>query len=144
MDFESVSCMEPKTPVVLKAAPEVEPHHIAPPVKPISLVITAEVVEEESYAVQLPPSQSSAVVIQPEGLLPVSQPGSWLPLNHIMASVNKPCSGATKLRKMIFDTKELIVCPGVYDGLSARTAIELKFDAMYMVSDSTSNPGTRL
>lgn len=45
-----------------------------------------------------------------------------------------PISGATKLRKMIFETNELIVCPGVYDGLSARTAIETGFSAMYMVS----------
>lgn len=139
MEFEPVSCMELEAPVALKAAPEVEIHHIAPPVKPISLVNTAEVVEEESYAVQLPPNQSSAAVIRPEGLLPVSQPESWLPLNHVLASVNKPSSGATKLRKMIFDTKELIVCPGVYDGLSARTAIELGFDAMYMVSSPTQN-----
>lgn len=44
-----------------------------------------------------------------------------------------PTSGATKLRKMIFETNELIVCPGVYDGLSARTALEVGFHAMYMV-----------
>ncbi|KAK8127407.1 hypothetical protein PG984_008515 [Apiospora sp. TS-2023a] len=138
IEFEPVSYTEPEAaPVALKAAPEVEPHHIAPPVKPISHVNTSEVVEEESYAVQSPPSQSSVAVIQPEGLLPVSQPESWLPLNHVMASVNRPCSGATKLRKMIFETKELIVCPGVYDGLSARTAIELKFDAMYMTGAGT-------
>ncbi|KAK8002291.1 hypothetical protein PG989_002010 [Apiospora arundinis] len=54
-----------------------------------------------------------------------------------MASVNKPTTGATKLRKMIFDTKELIVCPGVYDGLSARTAIDIGFNAMYMTGAGT-------
>lgn len=57
----------------------------------------------------------------------------WLQLNHVSSSVQEPMSGAKKLRKMLFETKELIVCPGVYDGLSARTAIELGFDAMYMV-----------
>lgn len=41
---------------------------------------------------------------------------------------------ASKLRRMIKDTNELIVCPGVYDGLSARVAMELGFKAMYMVS----------
>lgn len=58
----------------------------------------------------------------------------YLPLSYINAEVQEPASGATKLRKMIFETNELIVCPGVYDGLSARTAIELGFNAMYMVS----------
>lgn len=56
----------------------------------------------------------------------------YLPLNNVEA-IDLPASGATKLRKMIFETNELIVCPGVYDGLSARTAIETGFDAMYMV-----------
>ncbi|KAI1270056.1 putative carboxyphosphonoenolpyruvate phosphonomutase [Xylariaceae sp. FL1019] len=64
-------------------------------------------------------------------------PSSWLPLNHIATSANEPMSGAKKLRKMIFDTNELIICPGVYDGLSARTAIELGFNAMYMTGAGT-------
>ncbi|KAK6857713.1 hypothetical protein PG995_005412 [Apiospora arundinis] len=55
----------------------------------------------------------------------------------LVNTVNKPTSGATKLRKMIFETKGLIVCPGVYDGLSARTAIEVGFDAMYMTGAGT-------
>lgn len=58
---------------------------------------------------------------------------NWLQLNHVAAGVQEPMSGAKKLRKMLFETDELIVCPGVYDGLSARTAIELGFNAMYMV-----------
>lgn len=53
--------------------------------------------------------------------------------NVLDSLVDEPVSGATKLRKMIFETNELIVCPGVYDGLSARTAIEVGFNAMYMV-----------
>lgn len=57
----------------------------------------------------------------------------YLPLSYVSAEVKEPVSGATKLRKMLLETNELIVCPGVYDGLSARTAIELRFDAMYMV-----------
>jgi methylisocitrate lyase len=40
---------------------------------------------------------------------------------------------ASKLRRMLQDTKEMIVCPGVYDGLSARIAMELGFKGMYMV-----------
>jgi hypothetical protein len=40
---------------------------------------------------------------------------------------------ASKLRRMLKDTKELIVCPGVYDGLSARIAMEVGFKGLYMV-----------
>ncbi|KAF1979384.1 putative carboxyphosphonoenolpyruvate phosphonomutase [Bimuria novae-zelandiae CBS 107.79] len=62
---------------------------------------------------------------------------SWLQLNHLPATTNGFESGATKLRKMLFETNELIVCPGVYDGLSARTAMELGFDALYMTGAGT-------
>jgi hypothetical protein len=55
------------------------------------------------------------------------------PLDTKMDPSEKPLSGATKLRKMIFGTQELVVCPGVYDGLSARTALEVGFKALYMV-----------
>lgn len=54
-------------------------------------------------------------------------------LQSVAAAVVKPLSGATKLRKMLLETSELVVCPGVYDGLSARTALEVGFDALYMV-----------
>lgn len=122
--------MESEAGHMFKSEPQVESHHIAEPVKSFSLVNADEVVEEESYAVQAPPSVPSSA----------SSSASWLPLNHVMASVNKPTSGATKLRKMIFETNELIVCPGVYDGLSARTAIEVGFNALYMVSRITCTP----
>lgn len=59
---------------------------------------------------------------------------NWLQLNSPTTAVDLPASGATKLRRMLLDTKELIVCPGVFDGLSARTALEVGFDALYMVS----------
>lgn len=42
-------------------------------------------------------------------------------------------SPATKLKRRLADTKELIVCPGVYDGFSARIALSVGFDTMYMV-----------
>ncbi|GAM42618.1 carboxyphosphonoenolpyruvate phosphonomutase [Talaromyces pinophilus] len=48
-----------------------------------------------------------------------------------------PISGATKLRRMLNETDELIVCPGVYDGLSARIALQLGFSAMYMTGAGT-------
>jgi hypothetical protein len=40
---------------------------------------------------------------------------------------------ASKLRRMLKDTKDLIVCPGVYDGLSARIAMNVGFKGLYMV-----------
>lgn len=40
---------------------------------------------------------------------------------------------ATRFRNMLINTDKLIVCPGVYDGLSARVAHEVGFEALYMV-----------
>ena len=34
---------------------------------------------------------------------------------------------------MIREPGEIILCPGVYDGLSARVALSVGFDALYMV-----------
>lgn len=48
-------------------------------------------------------------------------------------SHDEPFTGAKKLRHLLENTDELVVCPGVYDGLSARTAIELGFKSLYMV-----------
>ncbi len=45
-------------------------------------------------------------------------------------------SPATKLKRRLEDTKDLIVCPGVFDGFSARIAISVGFDAMYMVGNT--------
>ena len=45
------------------------------------------------------------------------------------------CSPATNLKRRLQDTKNLIVCPGVYDGFSARIALAVGCDAMYMDSD---------
>ena len=42
-------------------------------------------------------------------------------------------SGATRLKKMVHESSEMIVCPGVYDGFSARIALAVGFNAMYMV-----------
>ncbi|OQD78990.1 hypothetical protein PENANT_c068G01432 [Penicillium antarcticum] len=44
---------------------------------------------------------------------------------------------ASKLRRMLKDTKGLLVCPGVYDGLSARTAMEVGFKGLYMTGAGT-------
>lgn len=43
-----------------------------------------------------------------------------------------PVSAATKLRRAL-KGDDIIVAPGVYDGFSARIALETGFDAIYMV-----------
>ncbi|GAM40731.1 carboxyphosphonoenolpyruvate phosphonomutase [Talaromyces pinophilus] len=48
-----------------------------------------------------------------------------------------PIPGSTKLSRMLTETNELIVCPGVYDGLSARIAMQLDFRALYMTGAGT-------
>ena len=55
-------------------------------------------------------------------------------VDETFAHVDAPVSGATKLKHLLENTDNLIVCPGVYDGLSARAAMEVGFDALYMVS----------
>ncbi|KAI4148766.1 MAG: hypothetical protein LQ340_004944 [Diploschistes diacapsis] len=54
-----------------------------------------------------------------------------------IALVDAPMSGAAKLKRMLENGNELIVCPGVYDGLSARAAMEVGFDALYMTGAGT-------
>lgn len=39
----------------------------------------------------------------------------------------------TKLRQLLADESKIIVCPGVYDGFTARIALQEGFDALYMV-----------
>jgi hypothetical protein len=49
--------------------------------------------------------------------------------------VNGLGSGATKLRRMIEDPNGFVAAPGVHDGLSARTTLEVGgWDCLYMVS----------
>jgi hypothetical protein len=44
-----------------------------------------------------------------------------------------PIPAATRLRRIIEDPTSYVFAPGVYDGLSARTALEVGFDCLYMV-----------
>ncbi len=48
-----------------------------------------------------------------------------------------PVRGATRLRQLLADREKLIVCPGVYDGLTARIALSLGFEALYMVEPTS-------
>lgn len=46
---------------------------------------------------------------------------------------NFRASTATELRKRLNDNDCIVIAPGVFDGLSARTALECGFDCLYMV-----------
>jgi len=43
-------------------------------------------------------------------------------------------TAATTLRRALQDPESFISAPGVYDGVSARIALSVGFDALYMVS----------
>lgn len=47
----------------------------------------------------------------------------------------------TKLRQLLADESKIIVCPGVYDGFTARIALQEGFDALYMVSTTPITAG---
>ncbi|PQE28840.1 carboxyphosphonoenolpyruvate phosphonomutase protein [Rutstroemia sp. NJR-2017a BBW] len=53
-----------------------------------------------------------------------------------MGSINHT-SAATKLRDFLENSKDILVCPGVYDGFSARIALSVGFDALYMTGAGT-------
>jgi 2-methylisocitrate lyase-like PEP mutase family enzyme len=53
---------------------------------------------------------------------------------HLGAKSCSPFTGAKRLREMLKDPSKIVVCPGVYDGLTARIALSMGFDALYMVS----------
>ena len=55
-----------------------------------------------------------------------------------MAAMNgdhtpRPKTAAARLRELLANKDKIIVCPGVYDGLTARIAIRQGFDCLYMV-----------
>jgi methylisocitrate lyase len=53
-------------------------------------------------------------------------------MGSVAMSINH-VSAATKLRDFLENSKDILVCPGVYDGFSARIALSVGFDALYMV-----------
>lgn len=42
-------------------------------------------------------------------------------------------SAVARLRALLADKSKIIVCPGVYDGFTARLALSEGFDCLYMV-----------
>ncbi|EXJ64332.1 methylisocitrate lyase [Cladophialophora yegresii CBS 114405] len=49
-----------------------------------------------------------------------------------------PLTGASRLREMLHDPSKVVVCPGVFDGLTARLALAAGYDALYMTGAGTS------
>lgn len=91
--------------------------------------ITPTIVDLESPSVvENAGSKSTSPAVQAPAIPLSTAPGTRLP-------------ASTRLQKMIHETDKLIVCPGVYDGLSARTAMEVGFDGLYMVREIGHNQG---
>lgn len=49
---------------------------------------------------------------------------------HVDEALLPPC---TRLQRFLKESDDILVCPGVYDGFSARIALSVGFKAMYMV-----------
>ncbi|KIX93460.1 uncharacterized protein Z520_10880 [Fonsecaea multimorphosa CBS 102226] len=54
-----------------------------------------------------------------------------------MGSYSAPVNAAAVLRHRLANEADIIVCPGVYDGLTARIALHAGFDALYMTGSGT-------
>ena len=83
-------------------------------------------VSSETQPLGLPVTERSIV---PEQTASANDISLEIPTTYLRAS--------TRLRQMIKSSPSIIVCPGVYDGLSARIALEVGFKAMYMTGAGT-------
>jgi 2-methylisocitrate lyase-like PEP mutase family enzyme len=48
-------------------------------------------------------------------------------------------SPVQKLRAMLEEKEKIIVCPGIFDGITARIALNTGFECLYMVSHQCLN-----
>lgn len=51
----------------------------------------------------------------------------------VQTNGSKRLTGAEKLRALLADPDKTLGCPGVYDGYTARIALQEGFDCLYMV-----------
>ena len=51
----------------------------------------------------------------------------------VASAIMSSSLAVAKLRQLLADESKIIVCPGVYDGFTARIALQEGFDALYMV-----------
>jgi methylisocitrate lyase len=110
----------------------------------VSPVATEELSMEkdlETLAKSSSPEPSSLPLINPETSLDSSEtdtqligPSIAISCPAVVSVVDPP---STRLRHMIANSPSIILCPGVYDGLSARIAIHLGFRGMYMTGAGT-------
>ena len=56
------------------------------------------------------------------------------PDKAVSNGVEHVVGAATKLRRFLEQSNKILPCPGVYDGFSARIALQVGFDALYMAS----------
>lgn len=58
-----------------------------------------------------------------------------------MATTNghtkKPIAAAQRLRELLADKSRIVTCPGVYDGLTARIALNAGHECLYMTGAGT-------
>ncbi|KAI1102676.1 oxaloacetate Acetylhydrolase [Jackrogersella minutella] len=134
LSTDPVSSLDNESTIVLQAAVDFVATQFHESIKSTPPVTIIEVLADDNTTV--PMLEDVTVVPLPEDS-PEEKIDRSLRLQHVVSSVLEPASGAKKLRKMLLETNELIVCPGVYDGLSARTAMELGFNAMYMTGAGT-------
>ena len=77
------------------------------------------------------------------GELTPSQPRRFWQGREVYIDITKPSDlhtqapASTRLRHMIKYLDRIIMCPGVYNGLSARIALHVGFDGMYMTGAGT-------
>ncbi|KAI9845980.1 MAG: hypothetical protein M1837_004386 [Sclerophora amabilis] len=55
----------------------------------------------------------------------------------VVPNSDAPLSGASRLKQLLEESSDMIVCPGVYDGFSARIALSVGFQALYMTGAGT-------
>jgi 2-methylisocitrate lyase-like PEP mutase family enzyme len=55
-----------------------------------------------------------------------------------MADLTPPPSNASKLRALLAKEDDIVVCPGVFDGFTARLALNSGFKILYMVGEEFS------
>ncbi|KIW73233.1 hypothetical protein PV04_01367 [Phialophora macrospora] len=58
--------------------------------------------------------------------------------NTIAVRACSPFTGGKRLREMLSDPSKVVVCPGVFDGFTARLALAAGYDALYMTGAGTS------
>ena len=101
------------------------------------LSLPAIPVVDSKTEVAIPPAASIKQASEPLGLT-VETNGQKGELTTRPA-LNNSLAGedllpSTKLQRLLKETNDIIVCPGVYDGFSARIALSVGFKALYMVS----------